>query len=432
MARGMMVSQGFHPINDVGWDLAYWPAGNSFRSLGIANGGVVSTYPNEKTSGVNDMTAAGAARPIYRADIDGRGNPGLEFDGSDDVLSVDVANITSGGWRWYSIGRYRSTSGTRRHTHLSSGSSGWGMASSTWRARWLVDTAGSATDTLPHLFMAVGQANNYSLSDYPYLPVGRTLASSGAGGFPNLEIIRYGSAADGTGDADYNEMFTGIMFSNATPTNFNAFLEWAINRYGINKLPKWTGRSAGTGNGVSVSIAVPSTASAGDYLYAVTALSDALNDASAAPSGWTIVQQGENGGNQIRTVVWKKTTPWNGTDGPYVFTVGTNASATSAGHILSFRGLSTIAELVAAGDSGFSVVTAPALTSYAPDSIVVRIAGSQSSAGSAPSTVDGALTTTNTVSLSTAVDLVPSSTALSAAAWGSSSRWITFTMELAA
>lgn len=72
----------FDPIADVGWSHAYWAEGSEFTALGYADGGAVSSWPDEKaTQDISQATATN--QPAYRATGGPNSLPCVHADGND-------------------------------------------------------------------------------------------------------------------------------------------------------------------------------------------------------------------------------------------------------------------------------------------------------------------------------------------------------------
>jgi hypothetical protein len=93
---------------------------------GLSDGDPISQWDDE-SGNAKHLTASGSARPTYRAEDGGDGLPYLEFDGTDDALSVTgLTSYTGTVISIYLVMRYITTSGNPGVLSLSrSGSSDW-------------------------------------------------------------------------------------------------------------------------------------------------------------------------------------------------------------------------------------------------------------------------------------------------------------------
>lgn len=222
----------FDPLTQVTPTHAMWAEDPSWSNPG--NGNAASSWRNAGTPGQDPANATGTQQPIYRSTVSQLGNkPALEFDGTDDRLTVDCTDVAQ-TFKVVVVGRLTSNPGTQRNLV------GFGPAATTGISRggstFFSFSAGSninssvTADTAGHVF----RANLAGASSQMWID-GSSVASGGAG-VNSFTRIKVGCSGSGTTDANFapcQVAFYGIYSSATSDTDLATLAADLKSYYGL-------------------------------------------------------------------------------------------------------------------------------------------------------------------------------------------------------
>lgn len=225
----------FDPLTSIAWSHAYWAEGTEFTALGLADAGVVSTWPDEV--GSSDLSEA-TNKPIYVAsDATLNSKPLVRFDGVNDKLKGSFTSIP-GPHTIVMIGRYLGGSTTTQRIAYDGASNyqnNLAISPSNYVTpnRFSIVTSVSATtasnmpyDNNPHLFRTLAKTLGQKLF---VNEVDRNLTPDASN--PNLTGLTMGARGDSTQFGQWDIAFLGVYAGELA--SITEFHEWAQVHYGV-------------------------------------------------------------------------------------------------------------------------------------------------------------------------------------------------------
>lgn len=223
----------FDPINDVGWEHAYWVEGPEFIATGPSDTVGQQTFPDEV--GTTDLTqSTSSARPVYRTTGPSSGFKCLTFDGSNDgypATSFTSIGLThsvviicfqsSGASDRYVIDGFDST-----HRRIV----GFQASGSTYRHYAGASATGGTMSSSNHAYRSKIVSGTSDL-----LTVDGSSVTTASAGDQTMTGITIGSAYDRAGAFFVGElMFVGIYAGDVTADGgWAGLVSWASSKYGV-------------------------------------------------------------------------------------------------------------------------------------------------------------------------------------------------------
>jgi hypothetical protein len=195
LPRQIVVS--FNPLTQVTALHAVWAGDPSWSNPG--DGNAVSSWRNQSGGG-DPAQATGGAQPLYRSSVSQLGNrPAVEFDGSDDCLVFDIADVAQ-SFKVLAVFRFPSLPGSLRGIVGFGSGAAHGLSYSTtpaWRANAGSAIEGGTPNTSGHVLQATlnGASSSVTLD-------GSNVASGGAGS-NSMSWLKLGCLGSGATNASF-------------------------------------------------------------------------------------------------------------------------------------------------------------------------------------------------------------------------------------
>lgn len=221
----------FDPLS-IGWHTAFWAEGSEFEALGLSDSDPVSSWPDEAAT--HDASqATGTRQPIYRASVAAlNGQPGIEFDTSDDYLQTAAFTEISQPHTIVSVVRFTTTGQSRgtgavAHHGIASGKRAALFQSGAGNMGISAGTAitGGGQDTLAHLYIAEYGATDTLAED------GTTIISGDAGA-EGLTGLTLGAGFNIANFLGGYLAFLGLYDGTLTAQQKSDLLAWSKSHYG--------------------------------------------------------------------------------------------------------------------------------------------------------------------------------------------------------
>lgn len=227
-SRPMETSFSFNPLS-IAWTHAYWTEGTDFIAQGYTNGSAIGTWPDEVATSDLAQATAGFKPTLVTADSNFNGQNIIRFDGTDDRLVNDWADLSQPN-EFFVVARARSiptwayifdgiNATDRNALYHDDGTDKWNIFAG-------LSLEGAASNTLAHVFRVIFNGASSSL----FIDEVNTI--TGNAGAQASSGLTVGTRYNGVDPGPIDVAFIAVKNGALTATERMNLHQWARTHYG--------------------------------------------------------------------------------------------------------------------------------------------------------------------------------------------------------